>query len=806
MAFSFIDEDELVERFEGAKKYMLPLFESFDEFERIARNKPHPGIDKSLPKVTDGTLAAIIQEAPKRIIQQIPTGSMVANDRWLEIVGDYLLDHEILPNSNTVASLIQKCWALTSKALTYGAQPAFVQFINRGDYFGTDFTLPYIRDVLLEPGKLSDRDSNVIFLRAWYQPNQIDAIIKKEDMLVKNSKDRKDAEVYESGWDTAELEKCKDQVKQKDVQSQTPNEKVKYNSKGFIEIVHVFQRGIGAQFYSFSPATKAVVRRRVNKDPRGQIPIHYMYANVDLSNPLGRGAVEISGGMQNLLDSEVQSYQYMRALLINPPLIVRGNVSASTLKYAPGATWKLSSNPTDNVEPAKLETASLQQFPQNYALIKSQIMQLNSADDNAVSADAGNTNSKTQAGVKSQQNKLGIADNYIRRQFESVFEEIINTEINLYFAERSGTQELTVDVETADKLKQIEDQPGQYISPDNVIRIDYDSETPKLDFKVNPTSSTEVDNQEQIADLQMLIHDTSTNPYIPYLLQAEGKELHMGEVYEQLFTRYGLKDMDKIITEIEKDPQTGQPKPPSVMTPFFDKPKLTINYKDLSPKAQVQALANGGVNLQEQDILEPNIEQMAGGGTKQNPVAPATIDPQTGEIIVPQEPAVPSASGTAEMIKAGVANSVQPAPHPQDLANHPLVKIMEVLQIKFTDLPEDSKHELLSQLGIASTMQTPVAQNTAIAASNAAVKVAELHHKVNVQAQSHNLAASDAAVKVAQLTHQENVANTQADQANKTHDLAKQQSQQSAQQANQSHQLAVKVANKPAPKPTAGVK
>ena len=40
---------------------------------------------------------------------------------------------------------------------------------------------------------------------------------------------------------------------QKDVQSQTTNEKKDQLNEGFIEIVHAFQRGIGATFYSFSP-------------------------------------------------------------------------------------------------------------------------------------------------------------------------------------------------------------------------------------------------------------------------------------------------------------------------------------------------------------------------------------------------------------------------------------------------------------------------------------------------------------------------------------------------------------------------
>ena len=168
MAYDYIKEDNLKQIYDDHVSYMSTLFAPFEEFERIARNRPYPGIAKGLPRVTDGTLSGLIQEQPKRIIQQIPTGSVNSKDDWLDIMAGYIFEHEILPNANLQAALIQKCWAMASKVLTYGAQPVYVQFVNRGDYIGTDFSLPYVKDVLLEPGKLSDKDSNCILMRSWY--------------------------------------------------------------------------------------------------------------------------------------------------------------------------------------------------------------------------------------------------------------------------------------------------------------------------------------------------------------------------------------------------------------------------------------------------------------------------------------------------------------------------------------------------------------------------------------------------------------------------------------------------------------
>jgi hypothetical protein len=511
MAYEYVKESDLDELWNDSKKYMLPLFEPFDEFERIARNKHHPGIAKELPKVTDGTLAASIQETPKRIVQQIPTGKVkpdAVTPEWLALVAGYIYEHEIIPNASSQAALIQKCWAWIGKSLTYGSQPAFAQFVNKGEYFGTDFTLPYIKDVYLENGKLSDRDSNVIFLRSWFTSAQIDAIVAKEQMLVKRAKER--GEEYEASWDLKALANLKDEKAAKPEESQTPNEKKKDDGNGYIEIIHAFQCGVGATFYSFSPKTKDVVRKRTNKDPRGVIPISYMYMNIDLSNPLGRGAVELSGGLQNLLDSEVQSYQYMRTLMLNPPIKKWGNVTKATLKYKPRAIWDMGASRENDAEPVKLETASLQQFPENYGLIKSQILNLNSGGtDNAIGSSAGDPqSSKTPAGVEAQQSRLSISDNYIRKQFEDAWEEMSETLINLYFGERSGVQEFKLDKDTALKVEKA--QPGA--TRDNMVRIDYNSDTPQLKFKVDATTSSAKDDAAERDRLVELLDLTQKYP------------------------------------------------------------------------------------------------------------------------------------------------------------------------------------------------------------------------------------------------------------------------------------------------------
>lgn len=641
---------------------MRPLFEPLTEFERIARNKPHPGIDKAYPKVTDGTTSSVIEKTPRRILQQIPTGLVTdAEDDWLGVVANFKLANQIIPNANDQFPFLQKCQIAISKSLTYGSQPAYIYFAKHGTTLSPDMKLPYIKDVFLEPGKVSDVDSNFIMMRAWYQPRDIDAIIAKENDLSERAQGR--GETYESGWNIPALKEIRDSVSQKDDLSTTPNERDRNNRNGGIEIIHCFQRGIGAKFYSIHMKSKQVVRTRTNNDPRGEMPIHYLYATADVSNPIGRGFVEMVGPMQNLMDAEVQMFQYNRALMLNPPMLKTGNWNKNQAKLAPNVLVDLGNDSNAKWEPVKIDSTALSQFSQNYSLMQSQLYQLLSAPVSNVPAQSGSTTqSKTAQGVQQQNANLNVDDTFIRNQAEAWMQRIFATMLNIDFAERSGKEELQLDQETADSIRNLPDFDTTLVSPDNQIRIDYDTDTKAMNWIVDAGSSEQQDDTNEIAELKEILADVNANPYSIQYIEQAGKTLNLGEVYKQLFGKLGLKEIDKILTDVPKNEQ-GQPQSTPPMA--IDKPRLVINYSDVtSPTIQAALLQNAGIQADPQDIMQSN-------------QAKAQMD------------------------------AAAKTPAPDAMANHPAIRLMDQLDIKFTDLPEDSKQELLRELGIPSNMATP---------------------------------------------------------------------------------------------------
>lgn len=511
MAYNYLTPENIVETYRLSKAYTEGLTDHFFEYERLMRNKPHGSVPKELPKTTDGTTASIIRKTPHRIIQQLPTGRVKgATEDWLNIVAEDVYTQKIIPSANEGYALLQKCWNVVERSLSFGFCPTYVPFVSHGGYFCTDLRLPYWGDVFIQPGKLSDSDSNYAFMRSWWQTKDIEALIDSQSKLSKDVRT----------WDVDALRKVKDIVVSKEEKAKTPTEREQaVNEKGGVELITGFQVGKGSKFYTFHVQNTGtgekpnyegtIVRTKPNKDPRGDMPLLFAYGDIDGASPLGRSIIELVGGIQNLLDGEMQMYQFNRALMLAPPIIKKGNFSKNKIKLVPNHIMDLGTDPNASVEPMIIDTSAIQNFPNNYGLMKSQMLNLLSSPDTSTSAEIGNPGfSKTPAGVQQIQANVSVDDNYMRKQFETWFERWSETAINLFFAERSGVEELQLSEDAADQLRKLAKRgkfDEELISEDNKIKIDYDSATEALKFEVDASTSKMQDEVKQLQSLTGIV-------------------------------------------------------------------------------------------------------------------------------------------------------------------------------------------------------------------------------------------------------------------------------------------------------------
>lgn len=552
----FLTEKNFWHKYHKAVDWTRQWTEPFDEFVRIARNETEPGTPQEYARVSDGTTASLIRKTPKRIIQQLPTGVVSSDDDndWLPIVAEFILLHKIIPYANSDYDLIQKFWSTVENGLVVGGQAVYTPFLKRGREFTTDASLVYWGDIFFQPGKKSFYDCDYFFMRSWWQPETIDQILEADKKIAEEAE--KNGGEYTSTWDAKALQEVKKNITSKDAEARTrAEEKLGIDSSG-IEVVMGFQKGVGAIFYTGCPANEGedgtIVRRKKNKDPRGLPPVDYFYSDVDGSNPFGRSVVEIVGGMQNMIDADMRAYKFNRALGLAPPVLVYGNVDTTQAIYEANALVDMGDDPKNRIEPLSVDTSAIANYPNIYALNKTQLYALfNSGGDTTVSAEVGNPGfGKTPTALKQQKELMSADDNYIRKNFESFFENWAETAINVYFAEREGVEELQLDRKTADKLRELEKEgklEDGFVDSNNKVRIDYSSATPALHFRVDASTSKLNGQSEQLEALQLLLQIAAT----PSLSQIIPQE-KLAACWNKIVANSGVEDSEDLTVDLDQ--------------------------------------------------------------------------------------------------------------------------------------------------------------------------------------------------------------------------------------------------------------
>lgn len=613
-------EENIFGLYDKAKAYTEQLTMPFDEFQRIARNRPYDGIDPAYPKTTDGTTASIIRKTPRRVIQQIPTGVVESDndDDWLPIVAQFIYTNKILPYANEDYDLLQKSWSVVEKGLTYGGVATFAPFLDHNGYFCPDMTEVYWGDFFVQPGKKSFYACNYFFIRSWWQKADLESVIEKQSAI------------KDTPWDVESLKEVLNALVEKEEKAKQAFEKDRGAVSEGIELITGFQKGVGAKFFTFNPDKKLIVRTKTNRDPRGKPNVDFMYADTDGANPLGRGIVELVGGLQNLIDSDMQMYQYNRALMLAPPLVKYGNIANSQIKFAPNAVIDMGNDTNAKLDTLKVDTSAVINYPDLYGLQKSQLLNLVNSPDTSISADIGNPGfSKTDAGVKQQQATVSVDDNYVRKMFEAWFENWSETAINLYFAERSGVEELQLDEKTANKLRELISEgklDPSVLSEDNKLLINYDEATPALKFRVDASTSKTKDDAQQLQAWQTFFQAVDAIPALSQLMAQFPEKVI--EAYNSIVSSAGVEDPEKIkITKEEFDQKTqqaaqaqaaaqpptvdatAQMQPPQGMPPSPEEEQI-MNYLrslGLSDNAIAQA-----TSMIEQGATEQQVSQMLG--------------------------------------------------------------------------------------------------------------------------------------------------------------------------------------------------
>jgi hypothetical protein len=660
---AYLDEEEILQAYEDSTSEADQWRIDYPQYERLADNGLLEDLDENLPEVNDGSLAASLFKLAKRVIKKNLGGQAVALDRddeWITTLANIYWNKKILPNAKSKATPRRKWKDAVRKAAIFGGQPIITLFVQRGNYRGADFIVPYAQDVKLEAGKDSDEDSDIIFWDVYYSDLQIDNMIeeakeeladagtpyvanaktkdsdndgdsdkqpKKGDRKVNSSQvtntgaqiekydsktedDEPDDQVTEpyNRWDIDALIAIrKSDAKQSRSGRETPKgETGKGVRKTGHHFVIAFQRGVDAPFSMMHLSSKKCVREWNNPDPTGDVPVHYLYCYQDFVNPYGIGIVKLAGGTQNVLDYMRQADVLATQLGLRPPKQIIGDedeVDEDSLVYAQDANWYVGNAKVERMEMAN---GVYSQLPGRINMYKQSLNNLLPQGDTSIAADNGDPNaSKTPAGVKFAAANLSIDDEDFSENVEEAYAAVSKSMINTEFANMQGNDLLQLSTDERDQLMKAGlefplDQTGQ---PTKQLQIIWDNSRATFDFEIDPSTNNLTSDAEQVTVLQDVIK-TMTPQTIYYLAQA-GWKFDMGETLYAMLSKMNLVNFNAVIQKMtDEDKQKAQQQP----FPIIDPPQIRLTGK-IPTAAMGAALQSGGVNLpQNANLMEENID------------------------------------------------------------------------------------------------------------------------------------------------------------------------------------------------------
>lgn len=530
----------------------------YPEFERLMDNGLLDDLDENLPEVNDGSLAAALFKLPKRIVNTDLKGRAKAVNRdeaWLTEIANMQWENEIIPNANSQAPFHRKWKDAVRKSAGYGGIPLITLFVERGNYTGADFIVAQAGDVHLEPGKVSDNDSDVIFWDVYFTELQLKDMLKQAQSEVKDKK----SDGYNK-WDIAALKEILADKNAGEEERPTEDEHKgrsgKSVTKGGYHFCIVFQRGVDSPFYMFYKSGKKKIREWTNPDPTGDLPVHYLYCYQDFINPYGIGIVKLAGGTQNVLDYMRQADVLATQIGVRPPINIAGNTDRTDLDsivYAQDQQWITGDAVVKREE---ISNQVYQALPNRIAMYKTSLNQLLPMGDTSIAASAGDPQySKTPAGVKFQAANLSIDDEDFKDNLYMTYAAVAKSMINYHFANMQGNDLMKLDDEQRDILDKAGipfpiDEEGE---PSNQLEIAWDEARAEFDFSVDPEQDKAKDDEKRLEGLLKVAEFKASDPMFDQKLLVSGYKLNDGELYSEIINL--TTDNDKIIEQVDPEEQ-----------------------------------------------------------------------------------------------------------------------------------------------------------------------------------------------------------------------------------------------------------
>jgi hypothetical protein len=616
--------DELCKKLDDSATFMELVTNGFMERnERIFYRKPSLNTEGKMEfaDLVDNTLPSYLEKMPKNVIQKLPTFTVDAHTRNKaeDLTYEFVAKKIILRSGSSEGyGLLQKQWIELRSAATFGACAVYLPFENdHGEYTVGEIPI-YWGDLFPEAYANNLNSTNFTQYRSLRTEEDLNEILAGFD-----------TEGGGGNWSKEGIE----QVLAYGVGTSKRNaQNYKVQMEGLPEGMYelfVFTNRDWVAYYHY--ASKTLLR--VIPNLSGRRRVIGLYSDYDGSSIMGRSLIDMGYGAQQALTQLLRSFIYTTDYNTDPAKTVQGiSLNEDNFNLVKGNTMFLNDE-DGKMDLHPIDTTTIQNFPTSYNLLKSILLQSLPSSNETLPAGSGDPNqSKTQAGVNSQDQKADIENNYYRKNYEQYFEMAIENKLNIYIAEvreianqNGAVPLLKLDDEYANLVRETFDTPeaaAKYINDKNEVRLDL-NDVKSVNISVDFESTRQMAKEE---DLKRL------NTFMTGFFEAAKSDPSMAKVMRsvmpllmsEMTKSSNLENSSKIaetmktaLAQVQRDEQVQQQaeqqaaqeknKPMDEVKP----PTVSISFKDLPPAGKIQAAAKYGINLTAEDVMRQKLDEDA---------------------------------------------------------------------------------------------------------------------------------------------------------------------------------------------------
>lgn len=606
----------LVDKLDASQDFMDRVTVGFTERnERIFYRKPPVNSNGQMEysELVDNTLASYLEKMPKNVIQKMATFICDAHSRSKaeDIVHEFIGVKIILRSGSSKGyGLLQKQWIELRDSATFGMKCSYLPFENdHGEYTVGEEPI-YWGDLYPEAWSTNVNSNNFNQFRVLRTEGDLEKI-----------RDGKGDEIG-SSWIPGAVQTVLDYgTGQTSGKHQT---NIKAAMEGLPEHMYETFKYVDEDWIvDWHYASATILRIIPNNSHRRRIV--GLYSDYDGSSIMGRSLVDMAYGAQQSLTSLLRNFIYTSDYNTDPAKTVKGiSLNEDTFQLTKGNTMFLNDE-EGKVDLLPIDTMTIQNFPALYNLLMGVLLRSLPSSNQTLPTGSGDPNqSKTQAGVNSQDNKQDIEDNYYRKNYETYFEMVMENKINIYLAEVKAIADknnavplITLDEEYANLVREaLTDEQQGFINEKNEVKLDL-SDSRGVNISVNFESTRDMAKEE---DLKRL------NTFMTGFFEAAKSDPSMGKVMrsvmpllmKEMTKSSNLENSAKIAETMEKAlvqvaaeeqqaaalaQQEAQQK--NQKMDEVKAPTVSISFKDLPPTGKIQAAAKYGIDLTAEDVARP---------------------------------------------------------------------------------------------------------------------------------------------------------------------------------------------------------